>query len=384
MAIVTLQQKPINRVRYSAGGGGSALIDGVAFPFTSTVSSTFPNFEFLGGNGGVIASGSLGTTFTRTNWIRLYTTLSDWKYSNARTLSRAQSLIYDGVAQEGQIDSCRGTYQFDVGSSGSVDVYRNRNVYWDIDPSYNGVQWKTDRWQTRTDHDGGSGPEVVDGYPPSVYVSSYPARDNFQLSNFTANSGYVGGVTNNPFNQAVYDSTQTGINLAFPQNGWYNYQLYMRDSSSLAAADGAHRVKMIAASTGSVWMQFATNNRTYRSASDVAFATNPFRYVILQNYFGNGPATPGGNSFGSTKLYMDDIYIAWSLDNTAQRRVELINASTPGAATKSPVIQPTTKSGTTLTPTINLGHIGTGQSGLYLVEYDESNTVITTAGPYTS
>jgi len=378
LGLIQVASRPQLRPAYSGGGGGgSTLTDNTSIQLTSSVSGTLPSFEFLGGATGAINTGTLNTHFTKSGWTQLFATLSDWYYSNTRTLSRAQSLVYDPAARGESSSNARGSYQFDVGASGSTDVYRSRNYYWQCNASFSGVQFKTDRWQTITDHTGGGGPEVVDGYPPSCYDTSSAARDNMPFSNFTADPGYVGGSTNSPYSQAVLNTVD-----GYPQNIWVRDQMYTKENSTPGTANGIYNRKIRDITNAGASYNFTVNstNRIYRGTNDNA---NPFRYLIFQLYFGNGPTTPNGNDWGDTIFYIDDMYISYSSNGTARRRVELINASTPGSANKF-VVQPSTKSGITVTTTVNLGYIGTGQSGLYIVEYDETDTVITTWGPYTS
>ena len=343
-----------------------AVSDGASYSFTSNVSiSAPPSYEWLGGNAGVIDAGTNGVHFTRSGWTQLFTTLSDWLWSTSRTLSRTKSLMYDGELQ-GETGNARGTYQHDVGATGWGEIYTSCNYYWQMVPNQTDCQWKIMRWQQQTD---AGGPEVVDGNRPSAYIAAPQVNDDFFLNNFVTGGA---GDTTLYFSPAAAPTT--------PHNTWIRIETYMKENSTPGTADGLFRCKVTRCSDGVALWTASSSNRIWRGASD---NSNPFRYLIRQNYFGNG-AGINGNVWEDSVLFMDDMFHSWTAPGSTggQRRIELINASTHASATLQPAIQEwTAASGTSRTVKLNLPANYASFSGCYLVEFDDTNSVVTTVGP---
>lgn len=355
----------------AAAGGGVA--DGASYSFTSNVSiSAPPSYEWLGGSGGVIDAGTNGVHFTRTNWQQLNPTLSDWLWSTSRTLSRSKSLMYDGTAQ-GETGNARGTYHHDCGASGWGEMYSSCNYYWQMSPNQTQCQWKIMRWQTQTDHTGGGGPEVVDNYGPSGYIAAPQLNDDFFLNTFyNCNGSGSSTASTQYFSPAAAPTT--------PHNTWIRIETYMKENTTPGTANGLFRCKMTRCSDGAVLWTASSSNRIWRGASDVS---DVFRYLVYQNYFGNG-AGINGNVWENSVIFMDDLFHSWVTPGNSggQRRIELINASTHASATLQPAIQEwTAGSGTSRTVKLNLPSNYPSFSGCYLVEFDDTNSVATTVGP---
>jgi len=340
--------------------GGSALVDGGSFSFTSNDSNAAPaTREFLGGLTGPIQSGTTGTHFTRTNWTQLFATLSDWTYDTGNQLhSRRPKSLFFNPAANGEVEEGRGTYFYDNGASGFIEEYYS--CYYYITMNNFTTQWKARRWNWEAD--------VVDNRQPQGYTAAHIANPIF-LNVF----GDPGG--NYPsINPGVYYIPDESGTYSYPVNQWFRFETWVKINTT-GNLDGTFRLKLTLVPSGTVQFDSTKTGIRWR---DYSSTSNPFRYSVIQNYFGNN------TSATSCRARMQDLYISSVSSGTgAFRRVELINASTPAAATKS-VIQGYTKSGTTVNiGSVNLGYI-TETSGLYLVEYSASNSVVTTVGPLTA
>jgi len=348
---------------------GGAIVDGANYSFTSNVSiSAPPSYEWLGGSGGNIDSGTPGSIWSRSGWRILFTPYSQWRWSSSRTLSRTLTLSYDGTA-EGETGNARGSYHHDIGATGWGEMYSSCNYYWQMIPNQTQCQWKIMRWQTQTDHTGGGGPEVVDGYGPSAYIAAPQLNDDFFLNNFF--TGGAGGST-------LYFSPAAAPTI--PHNTWIRIETYMKENSPAGTANGLFRCKVTRCSDGAVLWTASSSNRIWRGSSDPA---DVFRYLIYQNYFGNG-AGINGNVWENSVIFMDDLFHSWVAPGSTggQRRIEMINAPTHAAATLQPAIQEwTVGSGTGRTVKLNKPANYPSFSGCYLVEFDNNNTVVTTVGP---
>jgi len=362
------------RTSGSSGGGGSTPADGDLYTFTSNVSSTeLPDNEFLGGLTGAIESGTNNTAFSRSGWTKLSgSTVADWYYSNVRSLNRTKSLLYDGTARgESDINggNARGTQQYDWGASGWQELYTSTYYYWDY-PHMDALtlQWKVNRWLTNDDAGSGN-PQIVDGNDPSAYMSHVTANDNVFLA------GFVTGAADWAQYFSPPDDYSSGP-VKMIRNAWFRIETFFKENSPAGTSNGTFRVKVTeVANPSNTWSRTYTNV-LFRGSGD---HSNPFRYFIYQNYLGNSAFVYG--AWEQCKLYMDDHFMSRRTTTGAQRRVEMIDAATVGASTKVGVIQPLTQlSGTSRQVRINKGH-WSSVAGKYLVEYDDTNTVVTTIGP---
>jgi hypothetical protein len=340
-----------------AGEGDPELVDGASYRFTSTVSiGAPPTVEFLGGRNGVIDSGTVDDVFAREGWAELFRRASDWKWKDDRTRNRSRALRYSGQEQGEIHDNARGTYQYDFGPAGCTEIYVSTNYYWQVATGFNRMQWKMFRYQQQMD---GSQPEVVDGHAPSGYWSVMVDQATMPFSQFHTDIGQT----------AHWPSPDSG---APPQGQWFRLQFYMKVNSPVDAHNGVGRLE-ITDSSGTQLRLLHFTDVNYRNASD---NSNPFRYFIYQNYFGNGDQgdSPGGNIWGDTVLWMDDHYLACSTTGTsALHRVEISDG------TSEPVIQRiTAASGTSRTIEVNMGHLTCPSENCTLREYDSTNTVVTT------
>lgn len=366
---VLILRSPASKYATAAG----ALIDGASYNFTSNDSiSAPPTVWFGGGKNGIIDAGTPDAVFLPTDWNRLSGSSNcNWKWKTDRLRNRSRALRYSGQEQGEPAGNARGTMQYRV-TAGYQELYLSYNFYWQIHPSFNDVQWKMFRHLTTTDHDGSTdngfgSPEVVDGNSPSAYWSNSTLRDNSPYSQFTAiNPNWTFG---DSWNSAAYNNAGVA-----PQNGWYRLEHYFRENSNTSTSDGVGTLKFTNTS-GTTTVSLSTTNRLYRGPNDYSQATRPFKYFVLQNYFGNsGGTSPGGNEWGDSIIWFDDPYIATAVTGGVSplRRVEISDG------VSEPVIQKiTAASGTSRTIELNLGHLATF-SGCTLREYSDATTVVTT------
>jgi hypothetical protein len=361
----------------SSSSGGAA--DGATYSFTSPVSASAPpSKEFLGGSAGPIASGTNNTAFSRTGWTKLSnSTTADWYFSTVRSLNRSKSLLYDGAARGESTapgGNARGTQQYDTGASGYKKLHRSTWYYWNwphLDAT--NTQWKIQRWQHQTDHTGGGGPDVVDCYPPSAYVSSAQIHDNTPFSIFTENG--TGPVT---CDQAGLNTTSSQF---VPRNAWFRLDTYMQENTPAGTGNGTYRIKVTEYATPSNTWTVTSTNRVWRGTLDVS---DVYRYAIYQNYLGNSAELYG--PWEESVIYIDDLYMGWvtSLSDTLYR-VEMIDTNNIATATHPGVIQDiTAASGTAWSVTLNAGHWST-VTGRYLVVIRcDDETVMGYVGPIAS
>lgn len=354
----------------TAASTGGSLTNGSLYSGVSNVSATMPNYEWFGGVGGVIESGTLGAEFTRTGWTKLFLGmhLADWHWSNVRTLSGTKSMIFDALANgEGSGSVARGTYDYDTGAAGYGEMYTSGNYYWQVSPNQTVIQWKQRRWTCF--HDSSGEPVVGDNtFNPTAYTAVPANNDDHFLNTF-----YNGGATSSTLYFAPAAAPTT------PHNTWIRIETWWKENSAPGVADGQFRERVTRCSDGAVLWTATTNNRLYRNTGDVS---NPFRYAVNQNYFGNGLRF-NGNDWENSVLYFDDLVHQWTTPGTSggQRRFELWNAATP---TKQPAwLECTARSGTSFTVRLNIpANWGVSSAaGCYIKEYDASNNLVTTIGP---
>lgn len=344
----------------------ATLSDGVAFAFTSTASGTAPNQEFLGGKNGPTDTCTPGATFSRPNWTYLFPSLSYWTCETAGAYSRTTALFYDGVRDSAHShDDSRGTAFYDWGAGGYTEEYFSVNIK--VHLGANGEQWKIRRWTLLED--------VVD-WPTDP--SNIP--QSMRSTGVSApNTGYVSimddpnGTYPNPPPNGIYYIPFDNNPYVFPTDTYFRYQSYIRFNTT-GNADGIYWERITNADGSVVWEKTQTGQTSRQSP----FASTNWRYSVIQNYFGNNAL-----AYQST-IYLDDIFLQSTANNpnspNARHRIELCTAATLPAICAP---QPFTQSGASINVTaINKGQIS-ATSGLYLLEFDNSNTIITTSGPHT-
>ncbi len=347
-----------------ASGGGIA--DGASYDYTSSQSlSAFPTQTFLRSD---LAALGVGSTFAKANFEKLSnSSVCDWKGSTTGLRSGiAKHFRFDGTAN-GDLGNARGTYGYDTGASGYERLYYRMTARWGINPTYSACQWKMFRHNCRTDHTGGPGPEVVDGNPPQAYWSNSTVRDNMPYSQFTSDA--PGWVFNNAYTQAAYNTSSDGWTVAAPQNQWFLLEHFFQENSNTSTSDGVGMIRMTLAN-GSDHITATTSNRLYRGPNDYSKAAQPFRYFVMQNYFGNATDP---NGFGESILDFYDLMVVPAPVGGASPLI--FCDITDGVS--DPVIQPWDPagcSGTARRITANLGHL-TSFSGCTLRERDASGAI---------
>lgn len=341
-----------------SGGGGGAIGDGDIVAFTGPA-VTKPAIEFPGGPSGTIATASVGTVFAglRPGWSDLVTFSRRPTISSERFLNRPHSIICDTRGT----DEYKQTLFYDVGAGGYKSLYKSCWYYLDHDTLPSGyLQWKVDRFcRLQT---------VVDGNDNQTYMTN--RRNVAGFMNWFNNGGA------NNFNMWWDDPGMTQL----PGRGaWYRYETWLRYNSAPGAADGYFRIK-VTDTTGAVVADNVRSNITYLSAGDT---TNPYRWVVLQQYTGNadvGQPPGAGNGNANAVIWMDDLYISTSPTNSGENiRAELCDSATYASATKRTICEITGIVGTTWSARMNKGvHTPVDLRGLWmhLFNSNESTTVI--------
>ena len=263
--------------------------------------------EWLGGSSGRVDSQANGTridTLGWPNWSLLTPSTPTYPHvSTERSWSGGKSIAFDtrGTTEYKQ------TLFYDTGSAGYTTMYTNALIYLDYQTLLSGsrFQWKMIRWYKVAD--------VLDhannlsGALMSNWQGTNPAS---YLAGFNASSS-----------QYTYWFNDLGSKQILPGKGaWYRYETWVKMNSTPGTADGTYRVKVTDPVTGSVVVDQLISNVMYNATGD----SGNFRYVVLQNYFGN--ASNGGYSQpdnAQAVAWWDDIYMSQS-----QARVEVCSSPT--------------------------------------------------------
>jgi hypothetical protein len=226
------------------------------------------------------------------------------------------------------------TLFYDTGSAGYSNLYTNALIYLDhatLQPgSY--LQWKIMRW-----------------YKVADVLDHINGLSGSYMSN-AMGSGHVGVITgwNTDQGQYVYwfapDQSRTNL----PGRGaWYRYETWVRLNSSPGTADGRFRVKVTNPVTGAVVTDNVIPNAILNGRGD----SGNYRYLVLQNYFGNaqdGGYTQAAN--GEAVAWWDDVYISQS-----EARVELCSQPNWSQCANREIQPPSAWSNNSITVKLNSG-----------------------------
>jgi hypothetical protein len=290
--------------------------------------------QWLGGKSGPIESTPAGTRFlatARAGWSE-DGSLDESFIDSRRAYSGSRSIVFDPALA--RYRDGRFGLIYDTGSN-FTELYSSNMVYFD-DGGAGAGQWKMIRWCFKN--------SVTDDSVPNAYVSNCAGApgDFFYVQ---------GGSTATKMN---WFDTQS-----LPLTGaWYRVETYMRPSSSSTASDGEFWMRTTKVSDGTTGTQRYTGLKTYSDGD-----TNRYRYIVFQNYMGNG------NYNNQTIVWMDDIYISQT-----QARVELCKSSTWAACKNKDIQLPTAWNNSQISVKLNQGGLGS-LSGTYLYVVDSSGNV---------
>ncbi len=288
------------------------------------------NTEWLGGKTGHIESATDGAVFSKTNWaIVSFPGTFDPFYDSTKAYSHDQSVIFDSV----YYDDGRIGIRYDPGSNVTFG-YATWYAYIDLGGATG--QWKMFRMR----HASG----VTDTAPEFVMFNWFYSTGK----QFMVRATGAGDTS-----QRYYLGTTD-----YPEEGeWCRLELFMQASSSPGEYDCSIQYYIHRPGSSITKALDKTALRSYVSGE-----TARWRYYIFQNYQGNGLA-------GSSKVWMDDIYI-----QDTKARVEIGDASTWSGCTHREIQPPSAWSGSSITIKLNQGSF-TSLSGKYLYVVDSSGNV---------
>jgi hypothetical protein len=254
--------------------------------------------------------------------------------STERSWSNGKSMAFDVR----NTDEYKQTLFLDIGSGGYNYLYTNAVIYFQHDNLANGsyLQWKMIRWT--------KSPTVVDG--DGAYMANRPNA----LAFFTHFSSA---------GQRTYWFDVAGTEDLPGRGGWYRYETWLQMNSAAGRSDGSFRVRVTNPTNGNV---VADNNFT-----DVAYngsgESGNFRYLVLQNYFGN--ATDSGANQpdnANAAAWWDDLYISQT-----QARVELCTSATYAGCTNKEIQPASSWTNGSIAIKVNRGGItGAGDTYIYV------------------
>jgi len=346
----------------------STLTDGSNFTFTSN--STILHGKttvFMGGLNGINNTVTIGDAFDQhfpTGFQANSTNVvTGWQivplfFRSSGSLSR-NTCLQTHITVDGD-GSGRPQYMYDTGGT-YTELYARYNVKCVInDPNITQFQWKRERpSQNGTVTDGVGNASVLSGWyntPGDSYLTY------FNTAGTSQSTWYFG------------DHGQS--DLPNGGDGWFIMETWAVPNTNPGTANGKYLCRTTNVSTGTVTDRLVTGWMPYSNTD-----SSNYRWWVMQNYFGNGAGT-GVGEYPNVTLYIDDLYVSSVATGTgACERVILGNASTIGACTQFALCPIVSKSGTDLTVNINKGYLS-ATTGLYLYEYDSTNTVITSSGPH--
>lgn len=252
---------------------GGAITDNAPFILTGSGfgTRTGVNTEFLAGLNGVVPSMTTSARFSslaRPGWSWLGS-LTTPTCSTERYWARGKSLICDMRSSA----EYQKTLFYDTG--GGSRIFFSGLMYLDHDSLTSGwyLQWKVLRF-TQTE-------SVVDATGnPHAYLSNRPGSGSF-FSWFNSTGQHTVF-----FGDAPYSTELPG------KGSWQRYRVWVKKNSAPGVADGYFRVETRNALTNAVTCNVEKTNCDFLGAGDSS--GNTFRYVCLQNFFGN--ASDGGHN----------------------------------------------------------------------------------------
>ena len=305
--------------------------------------------EFLGGTKiDSLANGARVDQQGWANWSMMTPSTATYPHvTTERGWSNGKSIAFDTRGST----EYKQTLFYDTGSSGYNYLYTNGLIYLDhidlISGSY--LQWKMMRW-----------------YKVADVLDHAQGLSGSYLSNRLASTGVFTGF--NSSTQYVYwlDSQSGRTNLPGRRN-WYRYETWLRMNSAPGTGNGTFRVKVTNPVTGQVVTDNTINNVMFNASGD----TGNFRYLVVQNYFGN--ASDGGYSQagnGQAVAFWDDLYISQT-----EARVEVCDQATYAQCVNKEIQVPTTWADNRITVRLNKGN--KSQVGAYLYVVDSTGAVNT-------
>lgn len=316
---------------------------------TGTGFGTGPTVEWLGGETGVIESGTDGTAFVAT------TARPGWveeappgvaEFDTARAYSYSKSLVFDTDSHD------TGIFGLCYDTGGNVTyAYVTYYTYFDNDGLTAG-QWKMYRLMPIQ--------SVVDSATPQWIVFNKRNFGGGSNAAFRTQTAIDGGPC------VDYDDCETNWSLAdglLPNaGGWYRVEFFIKASSAYGATDATGKIILHNPGT--------SISQSYSLAGVLGYGlgdTRQYRWHVFQNYQGNGYGYhPTICPTCTTSVWMDDLYIS-----NSPKRVEIGNASTWAACTQREIQPPTSWADTSIAVKLNAGTLTLVGSYLYVVDGTE-------------
>lgn len=258
------------------------------------------------------------------DWSALQSSTGRYPYiSSEQTWSRNRSYAFDVRASTGTAGEYKQTLFLDTGAVGYTRMYTNCLIYLTYDNLLTGsyLQWKMMRWYNNADVlDGGNGNNMRGGYLTQQIRPGATASDTL----FTGfqNAGTVGSPNVNQW--VFYPQT-------LPKKGaWYRYETWMRQNTTPGTANGFFRLKCTDPTSNTAIADTSISNIIWNGAANDCL----FRYLVLQNYFGNAtdPAHPGDPPFaqadnGNACAWYGSIYACFAGTDDAFKHVVMTDSN---------------------------------------------------------
>jgi hypothetical protein len=355
MRSILTKRLPLAAILLSCGSAvlAAPVVTGVAGTMTDNQTIVIIGSQFgsnslrqnwLGGSTGPVDSQPNGARIDSMNlpgWSLLQPSTATYPHvSTERGWSGGKSIAFDTR----NTTEYKQTLFLDLGAGGYNYLYTNGLIYLHHDTLTNGarLQWKMLRW-TRSQ-------TVVDG--DGAMMSNWPGS----MSYF---SFYNPGANTRWFNENGLQSLPT-------RDSWYRYETWVQFNSSSGNADGVYRVKVTNPTNGAVVVDNTIRNVAYNGSGQ----SGNYRYLVLQNYFGNASDGGSGQKDNANAVaWWDDLYVSQS-----QARVEVCGASTWAACTNREIQPASSWSDGSITVRLNKGGLS-AMSGAYLYVTDSSGVV---------
>lgn len=268
-----------------------SIADGNAYNLTGTGFGTRTSVsgDWWGGLNGYIDTSVVGTTpidfssSNRTNWSAVQSATGAYpKWSNTQVWSRGKSIAFDTRVDPNEY---KQGYHYDT-VTGYSRMYTNALYYLQHDTILSGayLQWKMMRW-TRTK-------TVVDG--DGSYMAYRVGTSAASFFTFFNSAG-----------QTVKNFDDPGATELPGRGAWYRLETWLKLNSAPGTPDGYFRVRATNPTTGVVATDNIYTNCAFNGASD----SGTYRYLTLQNYFGNYIKPPAPETANGV-AWMGDFYIA--------------------------------------------------------------------------
>lgn len=307
-------------------GVSGTLSDGQAISISGSSFGSHPlKIEWIGGPAGLIETSTADQIPTKDKWYFDSNIGADTLIATDQVHSGSKSLKSDANSSEPN-----GDIRYDWGSA--IDVHQYIFISWWVRRIHTGSgQWKMFRLGTINN--------ITDNETESTLFN----WDTQQIWGILAGRNE--------------SDTVASWNPPFPSadNRWYRMD-YIIYTSAINTADGIYTLNLYDPDGGSFQTKTLSNIKSTRTADLL------YRYLIWQNYHGNG--------ITDQTVWTDDIYIQVG----TQARVEIGENSTWGNCKHMEIQYPTAWANEAITFTLNKGSFAEGGT-VYLYIVDENGNV---------